>query len=50
MAEGPEDLSAVPALRAGGDSSSDSSQGGFRLPGGLRLPALPQLSFGQARR
>lgn len=49
MAEGPEDLAAVPALQAGKSSDDDDSsrQGGIKLLGGLRLP---QFSFGPARR
>lgn len=49
MADGPEDESAVPALQAGAEEEEEesSSKGGFKFPGGFKLP---QLSFGSARR
>ncbi len=48
MAQGPEDESAVPALQAAAEEEEEqSSKGGFRLPGGFKLP---ELSFLPTRR
>jgi hypothetical protein len=54
MAQGPEDLSAVPALQpeAQEEAEQGSSSSISSLLGGLKLPEikLPQFSFGSARR
>jgi hypothetical protein len=54
VVQGPEDLSAVPALQpeAQEDEQEDSSSSIGSLLGGLRLPKikLPQFSFGPAKR
>lgn len=51
MAQGPEDLSAVPALQPDAADEEDSgTKGGFsfpKLPGGFKLP---EFSFNPARR
>jgi hypothetical protein len=48
MTDGPEDESVVPALQAGAEEEEEgSSKGGFKFPGGFKLP---QLSFGSSRR